>query len=429
MQENNPKEKNKPMRTAFIRVSATNHITKDNDELGIKAGSVVNYTMENILDIIDEWQKTKKFNYFVIEHNSTEENKHWHIVLSFANNSTCTFNTIKNKFPLGFIDSCKTGVKNCVRYMCHADHPEKVQYPWESIITNAPDKLESYKIPGNNSVDIKVQQTYQAIINGDIKEYEIEKIEPELYIKYRTKIKNAFEYRQQSLQTNPNRNIEVYVLQGPPRIGKTTFVKVWAMQHNKTVCFSSASRDPWQDYSNQSCFVYDDFDCNSIKIEDFKKALDPHTSTTMSRRYKNVLFTGDTIFICTNTPIIKWFPYDNDSSREAVFKRISYVLDFKTYDDIIKDPYYKPPYLDNKVILPYKSSEDANGVAFYTVNKIELLDSWTKVYKGDKYINTYRDSELVCVDKLLRKFDLNKYVDIHADKKRELDFLKQIGDI
>ena len=348
--------------------------------------------------------------------------------MDFLDESKCTFDTIKNKFPYGNIDTCRAGVKYCVRYLVHADQPEKTPYPWDAIITNAPNKLEDYKIPGKTSVNAETQKIINKIISGEIKEFEIDKIPSDIYIKKKKDIKNAFEYRQQILQTNPNRNIEVYVLQGPPRVGKTTFVKVWAMQHNKTVCFSSASRDPWQDYSNQSCFVYDDFDCNSIKIEDFKKALDPHTSTTMSRRYKNVLFTGDTIFICTNIPITDWFPYDNDSSREAVFKRISYVLDFKTYDKIIYDTRYKPPYWDNKVVLSYKSSEDANGVAFYTVNKIELLDSFTWAYKGE-ISNRCRDTELVCVDKLIRKFDLNKYVDIHADKKRELDFLKQIEDI
>ena len=226
-------DNNKKMRTAFIRVSAENHIAVDNEKLGVKKGDIVKYTLDDILNTIDEWQTTKKFKYYLIEHNHIEGNKHWHIVLDFPPNSECDFNTLKNKIPYGQIDTCRTGVKNCVRYLVHADQPEKTQYPWDAIITNALNKLEDYKIPGKTSVSAETQKIINKIISGEIKEFEVDKIPSDIYIKKKKDINRAFEYRHQLLVTDPNRNIEVYVLQGPPGVGKSTFCKVWAEKYIK----------------------------------------------------------------------------------------------------------------------------------------------------------------------------------------------------
>ncbi len=413
----------RPLRTAFIRVSAVNHITKENEELGTKEGSVVEYTLEDIMGVINEWQKTKKFYYFIIEHNDNEENKHWHIVLLFPDNSSCTFKTLKNKFPYGHIDTCRSGVKNCVRYLVHADNPEKIQYEWTDIITNSPDKLEKYKIQGNTSIDAETKIIIEKIHNGEIKQFQINQIPLNIFLKKRRLIENAFYYREQTLLTDPNRNIEVYVLQGSPRVGKTTFVKEWAKKNGKSVCFSSASRDPWQDYGGQDIFVYDDFDYNSIKIDDFKKALDPYTNTSMSRRYRNTLFTGDTIFICTNIWIGSWFPYDEEISREAVFKRINYVLDFKKYEDLIQDP--RLSLLDDWEIP--QLSDDAS---YYTVNKIVPSGDFAEARgRLGQVVNRYMLVRLEPIDKKIRKFELSKHVDITSDEVKRDNFLKKLDEI
>ena len=413
----------KPMRTAFIRVSAVNHTTKDNEELGTKEGSVVEYSLEDILGIIDEWQKTKNFDYYIIEHSDNEENRHFHIVICFPHNSSCTFRTLKNKFPYGNIDSCRSGVRNCVRYLVHADNPEKVQYDWTDIITNAPDKLEKFKIEVKLAFGVELQKILEKIAKGEIKKYEIEKIPREIYIKKRRIIENAFDYREQTLLTDPNRHIEVFVLQGSPRIGKTTFVKEWAKNNGKSICFSSASRDPWQDYGGQDIFVYDDFDYSSIKIDDFKKALDPYTNTSMSRRYRNALFTGDTIFICTNTPIGDWFPFDEESSREAVFKRIDYVLDFKKYEDLKISP-------EISLIEDWEIPDYSEGSSYYTVNKIIATSELGDAYDNrGKIVNRYRKMGLEPIDKRVRKFELSKHVGVTSEEVKRDNFLKKLDEI
>lgn len=411
----NENKKNKAMRAAFIRVSAHNLIHKDNEGLNFKAGQVVEYKLDDILNTLKKWLKTKKFEYYVIEHNESKENKHFHIVISFSKKSSCKFSTLKNKFPLGHIDTCRTGVKNCVRYLCHADTPQKTQYPWDNIITNSPDKLEDYKSPNKPNIDYETKVILNKIVAGEIKEFEINKIPPYIYIKNRRKIENAFKYRREILLSNPNRNIIIICLQGEARIGKTTFCKIWAEKNNKSIAFSSASNDSWQDYKGQDIFVLDDFEPNSTEIEDFKKTLDPHTNTSNGSRYDNKSFIGDIIFICTNTPLTQWFTFSKDQSREAIFKRIDYVFDFNDYEK----NYSK----ESNTIQPADKT-------YYTINRIGLTDECVTCSTGRNNAPTsYRKAELQPVDDNKRYFDLGKYIDLNADKTKREKFLEQLKEI
>lgn len=414
------KKINKPMRTVFARVSAVNNVNKDNDKLGVKNGDVVEYTLEDILDTIDKWQKTKKFDFYLIEHiNDDGTNKHFHFVLSFPNKSSVTFKTLKNKFPYGDIETCKN-VRSCVRYLTHIDEPEKKQYDWSDVITNNPERLERYKL--NDDV-FNVDTVVKMILKGEIKQFELDKIPFEVYSSGYYRINKAFEYVENRQITNPNRNIEIYVLQGSPRVGKTTFCKLFAEKNGKSICFSSSSRDPWQDYKGQDIFVYDDFEYSKIDIEDFKKALDPYTNTTMSRRYRNVLFTGDTIIICTNIPIAEWFQYSDDRSREAVFKRINYVLDFKSYDELTETT-------ELSIVDISETSEYFEGASYFTIN--ELVPTAEYKTTCDKYGNVadnYRIWDLKSTDGKLHEFNLKNYINTTDDEKKRADFIKFIEDI
>lgn len=412
----------KRYRTAFLRIWAVNHLKKDNKELGKKAGEVVEYTLDGILSTINDWLKTRDFKFFVVEHKTEKGKIHFHVVLVFPNNSTAAFKTIWNRFPYSHIESCKK-VRSCVRYLVHADYPDKPQYPWESIITNDPEKLEEYKNSEKANSDAEVDHIFDEIVAGNIKEYETEKIPHLIYIKRRAQIKNAFERRQQELMgKTTSRNIKVFVLQGAPRVGKSTFCKVWAKDNNKSICFSSESRDPWQDYAGQDVFVFDDFDYTSTNIEDFKKALDPYTNTTMGRRYRNIMFMGDTIFICTNTPITEWFPNADDDSREAIFKRIKYIFDFKKieYDGDCEG-------LDLFTYEELTKKETLAGKTYYTVNKAVLTDITKPVLdsRGNFKANQ-RVAELRPVKDYAIIFDLEKYFDVTDADESDEEFLKRL---
>ncbi len=402
---------NKKMRSVFMRISQNNKATQDNTELGVKAGDVVYFTFDDVTDDLEEWDKSKHFSWFAIEHNADPDNIHYHVVIKFEDNSTSDFEQIKSHFPYGQIDTCKN-VKSCVQYLVHLNDPDKYQYDWKEVKTNAPDKLELYKIPGKATTDIRLQKTLDDIIAGKTREYEIGKIEPYIYIKYESKIKKAFEYRQQKLIANPNREVIVIFLQGPAGIGKSTFCKEWARKNNKSICLSSSSNDPWQDYKGQDVFVYDDCNFARTKIEDLLKAWDPHNNTTVSARYKNRLFLGDTIFVCSNTDITDWYKYSVPELRAALLRRVSKVL---VFDRNIDDP-----------ILPH--IDDPNVPAFYTVNEIKetgVKESYAGTQGHEFYYWEYTLQQIGEP----RPYDPKKYFSDITDQQRADEFIKGLDDM
>lgn len=386
--------KDKNMRSAFVRVCAENIAKKDNEKLGIHVGDKITYTKEDIINILEEWIKTKYFNYFVIEHNADPENVHFHIVIEFTKNSQGKFSQIKERFPYGQIDNCKYGIKNCVQYLVHMNNPEKNQYSWDDVITNAPDRLVLYKVPGKTTLDMKTQSVISKILSGEIREYQIDQIDPDIYIKHSSRIKAAFEYRQQTIISNPNRDILVIALQGPPRVGKSTFCKEWAKKQGKSICFSSGSRDPWQDYKGQDVFVFDDFNYSAMTILDLLKVLDPHNNSSVSARYKNKLFLGDTIFICTNVPITDWYIGETLVLRDALYRRFARVLNF--------------------------GELQSDGTVQYSVNRIVHSD--TSTYEN------YSPMQLQEVESV-KTFDLKKYISIKSDENRINAFLNDLEDL
>ena len=401
------------MRNAFCRLSKYNHLTEDNKKLGLKAGDTFIYTKEDLLISLESWSKSKKIKYYLIEHNESEENLHYHLVLEFPNNSQCRFSTLKNKFPYGNIEPCGN-VRTCVQYLVHMNHPEKKQYEWAEVKTNAPHKLEEYKLPGALSDNVKLKKLVERIIAGELKQYQIEEIDSDVYVKYQSKIKAAFEYRQKLVLKETNRNINIIVLQGPPRVGKSTFCKVYAKEKGKQICFSSSSNDFLQDYMGQEILCIDDMNFDNIPITDLLKILDPHSNTSIKSRYHNKLFSGETIFICTNIPIIKWYPDEDLILKRALFERITYVLDFQW--------------------LKYEGGPDmplTDGKAEYTINKIKNIKEITTGYKLEySKLKKTDDWTLISIDDdQVHIFDLTKYIDLTRDEKAGEDFLQEIKGI
>lgn len=386
------------MRNAVVRISEINNIKIKNEKLSLKPGDTLQYCKEDILETLETWDKN--YDFYMIEHNEDEDNIHWHIVLEFK--FPTAFNQIKNKFPYGDIEKCKYGVKKAVQYLTHMNNPEKYQYSWDEVYTNAPAKLEIYKIPKAVKDTNKLRELTDKIVSGEIREYETEKIDPQLYIKYKAKIKNAFEYRQLIIAKNPNRSLQVIVCQGPPRVGKSLFAKIYAEKNNMSICFSSSSNDPWQEYMGQDIFVYDDFNYTNIHIEDLLKAFDPHNLTSVSARYKNRLFVGNIIFVCTNRNITEWYTWACNDHRKALFARISCVLDFTGINDGVST------YYANRIV--------DSGRTDYTVNSRNLVE------------NTYSKMILQPVDDKVREFNLNKYVDINADDIKTDDFINFLSE-
>ena len=332
------------MRTAIARISKTNKLNMDNEKLGLKAGDTLTYSKDDIQQTLEDWAKNKKMRYYMIEHNENPDNIHYHIVLWF--DSPTKFKDIKSKFEYGDIQKIQYGIKNCVRYLWHAENPEKHQYSPDEVVTNAPDKLELYKVASGQSEKARLEATIANIVSGKIQECDIDKIDPIIYSKYRNRIKYSFEYYTSLQLKNPSKNIKIIVLQGMPGAGKTATAKIIAELQNKTISVSSCSNDPLQDYKlGFDYLLLDDFDHSTFKINDFKKLLDNNTKSTSKKRYGNVYINSD-IMIATNDNFLDWYPEATETDLIAIRRRVNCIMDFLPLQEDKVARYYKKSIAD-----------------------------------------------------------------------------------
>lgn len=417
-------KKKSAMRNAFIRVSAVNHLKKDNEALGKLAGDTVEYSKEDIKDILETWSESKEMSYFFIEHNETEDeqysndnkidddevqeigNKHYHIVLCFA--SPTAFEQIKRKFPWSFITNCYS-VATCIQYLVHLNSPDKKLYPWTDVITNDMPKLEQNKLAISYSEQKLFINIIYKIQKGEIKEYEQNKFDILFYIKYKRKLKDAFEFYYKSVMLDKdyrkNNPISVVVLQGETRAGKTTFAEEWSREHGLAYGISSSSNDFFQDYMGEPSFILDDIAHDKLNLKDFVKFLDPHKMSSYDSRYVNKMFVGEILFITCNFPITEWFAKENNKDRDSFFSKIDYVYDF---------------------------SETANhndGNAYYTINRVDYSGNHGYSYAIDNKTHKeirYKKIVLTPEDDEVRVFPLHKYVDLNADEEKKKKLLESL---
>ncbi len=330
----NKRHKNKNMRTAFIRVAMFNKANKDYPELDIKEGDVVVYEMDDILFILEEWSKTNKsLEYYVILHDEDPDNLHFHIVIRFGKTSV-QFNTIKNKFFFSNIEPC-SNVKNAVCYLTHQnDNTGKKKYDWSEVRTNNPNKLEMFKVPSIANLNVNLNSVLEKIERGEIKMYDLDKIDNIVYSRYKTQIERAFEKRTMKILSNPHRNVKVIFIYGKTGLGKTSFAIAYAKAHGKTIKLSGGSNDVMDSYCQEECICLDDVVPGFVPIQEMLKITDNHHNTAIISRYKNKVFVGDMIFICSNTHLFDWYPNESEDVRKALYRRIDYVFEF---DSISKD--------------------------------------------------------------------------------------------
>lgn len=316
-------KKQKPMRTAFIRVMAHNET---------KSGPV-DYTLEDIAAIVKKWNKTKKMKYYIIQHENetTSEDpkdlkRHFHMVFDFGRSQT-TFEQLKTLFPYGDIEPAGS-VRNCVQYLVHLNDDSKISYPWENIITNDGD-LDRFKAVSKGKANDIVDLVIQRIEKGEIREYNLTTYTPiDVFATNKTKINNALEWYRRKVMNDKNRDITVLIMTGDTGTGKTTYAKQYAKNMGKSMCISSSSNDPMQDYKGEDVLILDDLRDDAFKFHDLLKILDNHTSSTMASRYSNKQFIGDTIIITSSQPLSSWYMDISKEDKEQLYRRITIQFQF-----------------------------------------------------------------------------------------------------
>jgi hypothetical protein len=362
-------------RTAFVRVSVENNTQKE---------GVVIYDSDYFSTLLSEWSKSFKFDYWFILHKSEKDDltPHFHFVIDFSN--PVPFKTLKNKFPYGDIKNAR-GVKSMVRYLIHKDNPSKIPYPVEDVVTNSLAKLVEFT---TGESFVKQPDFVNMLSTGELPEWKIFEVIPaDYYIKNELKIGRACKFFRERVYMIKNREIKVVFLSGGTGTGKSGFVHIYCKKLGKSLCVSSSSNDPFQDYKGEDVLFLDDLKKDAFCYDDFLKILDPHYKSSSHSRYFNKFFLGDTIFIASSSPISAWYYMESPEDKKQLYRRVrdqyQFEKDFITYfrwndarrdyDLVAKFPNYtldelqkfeKIPNLDVSVELGWKAVEVKNAFVF-----------------------------------------------------------------
>lgn len=351
MAEKTQEKKPKSYRNAFVRIFVTNHTQN----------GLVKYSKKDLLKLIKSWTCVQE--YELILHD--EENPHFHICFRFK--SPVPKKNIISKIPYANIEGARN-YKKCVQYLIHANDTDKVQYSKKEIVTNLPNLDKYFLLDGKDEV-AELENILVKIEKGEIKQYNFtDFIDIKLYSKYKTKIKNAFEYRIHLLSQDKTRDINIIFLCGASGTGKTTWAKDCCIKLGKSYSISSSSNDPFQDYLGEDVLILDDLRDDSFSFSDLLKILDNNTKSTVKSRYRNKLFLGDTIFITSTVPLHQWYTYCEYEEKKQLHRRIKQLYNF-THDEI-KMYYYDDDNekysvihtIENNIIDRYKSKKVNNPI-------------------------------------------------------------------
>lgn len=359
-----PKSKYK---NAFIRVSAENNTEKD---------GLVKYTFEEFCNIVMTWANTKQMKYYLIEHNGepNDPNTHFHGVLDFGRNGV-PFDQLKRMFPYGKIEHCRN-VTDCVQYLVHLNDLSKQAYSWDKVVTNA--DLGKFMTVSNSTAEQWASYYVDKIMAGEIREFNFaEMVDPQIYARKKSVLNNALELYRRKVFTDKDRQVKVIVCEGASGTGKTTWAKNYCKQKGLSVCLSSGSNDPWQDYMGEDVLLLDELRSDVFSLSDLLKILDNHTKSSARSRYSNKLFLGHTIIITTNEDWNSWYLKAEVKERNALKRRAETYMKF---------------------------------------TKTKAFEAEVKIYRWDVDVNKYKLKQTT-------SWKFKQYLDIQSQDEDDVDFL------
>lgn len=258
--------------------------------------------IDTIVDVCNLYKRIK--DYAVILHDKEDVKPHYHLMLRF----TDSFDT--DKLLEWFdcrdnqIEKIKGRFADALAYLTHSNSPDKYQYALEEVKSNFDFNKESKTLAKKK----ELERLLLAVADGEIKPYQFgEKIEDIMYIKNDRKFEIAYEKYLKKQYNTISRNINVIFITGGTGLGKTTLGKKWCEDKNKSYVLSSSDNDVMQDYRGQDVLILDDLRDSSFKFNDLLKLLDNHINSSVTSRYKNKVFVGDTIIVTSSVGIFDWY--------------------------------------------------------------------------------------------------------------------------
>lgn len=298
-------------------------------------------TKEAIDSILAEHDKDIKHFAYILHNNDvredgTNKSPHWHIMLKL--NESRRRADIASWFSLEekYIQDSKSGKYDLmVAYLIHLNAPEKYQYETGDIYANFSYEEMLNKVKGKlkkKSSEARINEIIELIASGTIREYNINDfITVGEYDKYKTHIKNAFEYRSTILEQQNTRAMEVIYIYGSGGTGKSTYAETIAKNRGLSYKRSASERDPLGSYKGQDAFVLDDVRGDTFKFQDWMAILDNFQDRAGSSRFRDRHFTECKVLFLTSTvpPDAFWKELSKERKTEdphQFYRRVKTVI-------------------------------------------------------------------------------------------------------
>ena len=296
--------------------------------------SNVEFFKGEVGDIIKSHKTIKQYAY-ILHDKDPGQSPHWTIYLNFGSSGVDT-KQVGEWFGLqeSQVEKIKGRKTDALQYLTHSNDTQKhkYQYPVSEITANFDFETEI-----NNS---KILGDFKNFSYAEQLEYVNTLPVSEKPAAF-SKLERLWKCHCQWLTLKADRNIEVVFVTGKGGTGKTYYAKKLMEQMKYDYCVSSSSNDPWQDYMGQKGMILDDLRDNAFAFEDLLKALDNDTSSSIKRRFSNVVFAGFVIIITSSVPLIHWYKRPDKSGNRIpydeltqLYRRISTYVELKN-DEII----------------------------------------------------------------------------------------------
>ena len=303
------------------------------------------FTKEYVAELCKNWSVIKDYAY--IEHNcdlnedGTTVESHIHLMLRFncAVPTSAILNKLDGVCEVQHLQRMKSW-NAAMAYLCHDNKPDKHQYEHCNVVSNFDWEADAEKgLSGSKRLDLIISQ----IDAGICKRYNItDYVTVQEYTRWKTKIDNAFFYRDVKLLNEVNRVMDVVYIWGDSGTGKTTYAKRCAEDRNLSMFISSGGSDFLDGYNGQECIILDDFRGSSVPLNVILKLLDNNTCSSVPSRYRNKSISEcKLIIITTILPMEKMFSdvFELNSEPLDQFKRRCRLVMHFTLDNIVTSLY------------------------------------------------------------------------------------------
>lgn len=282
----------------------------------------------------------------VMLHDKDIGSVHYHIAIHLKDAKTITSIAKKLDIPPNFVEKWDSRVDNLFAYLLHiTDNARAEKYNYADyieddihLVTNMDRALfKAYTVlpvkTKRNSG--KLDDIQKKILTGEITERDL--LAPEMIIYYAenaNKVKKCLELRQKSLKLNPPKCSVIYI-SGGSGLGKTTLATNTAKEiYGNSYCMASSPNDPLQDYTDEKCFIIDDFRARDYDFALLLGLLDPnYRSRTHKSRYYNKVLACEMVILTSVDSIDDTLSYYEDTTNEdmkQLRRRVQTVYEMKT---------------------------------------------------------------------------------------------------